>query len=225
VVNDAQKMDLVERLALWRRRSDRMFSVVLLLIILWQLTRYDWITAFSELVGVHSEILGVTIFVLIMLIFAFANPILQLCAIRPLLLGTVPKPGKVGLWDSLFALPRSLAESSSLPVVLLCAAIVVNGGFLWYRALTANGTQLSLIVLLAVGFVVTVPILVMVAALFMSSEPSDGGSNLPTASPHQNGPCHQSVHLSSLADFKDKPATSYEATGYISNNGHQCLTF
>ena len=62
VVNDTQKVDLVERLTRWRRRSDRMFSVVLLVIILWQLTRYDWITALSELVGVNSEILGVAIF-------------------------------------------------------------------------------------------------------------------------------------------------------------------
>jgi hypothetical protein len=80
LVNDAQKADLVERLTRWRSRSDRMFSVLLLLIILWQLTRYDWITAVSELVGVHSEILGVTIFSMIMLLFAFTTPAVQLLA-------------------------------------------------------------------------------------------------------------------------------------------------
>jgi hypothetical protein len=167
VVNDAQKMDLVERLGRWRRKSDRKSSVLLLVLMSWQFTHYDWITPLSEFLGVKSELLGVTILVAIVVLLAIATPILQLLAIRPLLLDAVRTPGKVGLWDSLLALPRSLAESSSLLVVLLCAAIVINGGVLWYRALTPNGTQLSLIVLLAVGFVVTVPILVMVAALFM----------------------------------------------------------
>jgi hypothetical protein len=167
VVNDAQKMDLVERLGRWRRKSDRMSSFLLLVLMSWQFTHYDWITPLSEFLGVQSELLGVTILVAIVVLLAFASPIVQLLAIRPVLAATVPTPGKVGLWDSLLALPRSLAESSSLLVVLLCAAIVINGGVLWYRALSPNGTQLSLIVLLAVGLVVTVPILVMVAALFM----------------------------------------------------------
>ena len=167
LVSDVTKAELIERLARWRRRSDRMSSVLLLVLMSWQFTHYDWITPLSGFLGVQSELLGVTIFLAIVVLLAIATPILQLLAIRPVLTGTVLTPGKVGLWDSLLALPRSLAESSSLLVVLLCAAIVINGGFLWYRALTANGTQLSLIVLLAVGFVVTVPILVMVAALFI----------------------------------------------------------
>jgi hypothetical protein len=166
VVDDTQKVDLVERLALWRRRSDRMFSVVLLLIILWQLTRYDWITALSELVGAHSDILGVTIFVLIMLLFAFATPALQLLAIGPLLARAVATPAKVGLLDSVLALPRSLAKTSSIPVLLLCAAIITNGGVLWYRALTSNDGH-SLLALLAVVLVVIIPILLMAAALFL----------------------------------------------------------
>jgi hypothetical protein len=167
VVNDAQKVDLVERLTRWRRRCDRVFSIVLLLIILWQLTRYDWITALSELVGVHSEILGVTIFVLIMLLFAFATPAVQLLAIRNILAGAVATPAKVGLLDSVLALPRSLAETSSVPVLLLCAASITNGEVLWYRALTSNDGHHSLLALLAVGLVVIIPILLMAAALFL----------------------------------------------------------
>ena len=167
VVNDAQKVDLVELLTRWRRRSDSMFSVVLLLIILWQLTRYDWITALSELVGVHSEILGVTIFLLIMLLFAFATPAVQLLAIRPILARATATRVKVGLLDSVLALPRSLAETSSLLVLLLCSAIIINGGVLWYRALTSNDSRHSLLALLAVGLAGIIPILLMAAALFL----------------------------------------------------------
>jgi hypothetical protein len=167
VVNDAQKVDLVELLTRWRRRSDSMFSVVLLLIILWQLTRYDWITALSELVGVHSEILGVTIFLLIMLLFAFATPAVQLLAIRPILANATATRVKVGLLDSVLALPRSLAETSSLLVLLLCSAIIINGGVLWYRALTSNDSRHSLLALLAVGLAGIIPILLMAAALFL----------------------------------------------------------
>ena len=167
VVNDSQKADLVERLTRWRRRSDRMFSVVLLLIILWQLTRYDWIAALSELVGANSEILGVAIFLLIMLLFAFATPAVRLLAIRPLLAGARATPAKVGLLDSVLALPRSLAETSSILVLLLCAAIITNGGVLWYRALTTNDGRHSLLALLAVGLAVIIPILLMAAALFL----------------------------------------------------------
>ena len=167
VVNDTQKVDLVERLTRRRRRSDRMFSFVLLLIILWQLTRYDWITALSELVGVNSEILGVAIFLLIMLLFAFATPAVQLLAIRPILAGAMATPAEVGLLDSVLALPRSLAETSSILVLLLCAAIITNGGVLWYRVLTANDDRHSLLALFAVGLVVVIPILLMAAALFL----------------------------------------------------------
>ena len=167
VVNDSQKADLVERLTRWRRRSDRMFSVVLLLIILWQLTRYDWIAALSELVGVNAEFLGVAIFLLIMLLFAFATPAVQLLAIRPILAGARATPARVGLLDSVLALPRSLAETSSILVLLLCAAIITNGGVLWYRALTANDDRHSLLALIAVGLVVVIPILLMAAALFL----------------------------------------------------------
>jgi len=52
-------------------------------------------------------------------------------------------------------------------------------------------------------------------------------TSAPRAPPRFQNPGPQrppkSVHLSNLSDFKDKPATSCEAAGCISTNGHQCL--
>ena len=88
--------------------------------------------------------LGVTIFLLVVLLFAFATPASS-CSPSVPFSPTPTHAGQSGLLDSLLALPRSLAETSSLQVLLLCAAIVTNGGVLWYRALTSNDGRHSLL--------------------------------------------------------------------------------
>ncbi len=87
LLSEAQKAQLVACLERWQPRIDTMSSwvnaPVLLFIIVSQLTYYDLVGALSELVGIRSEILFITIFGFLFCLFMFGPPAIQLLVARP----------------------------------------------------------------------------------------------------------------------------------------------
>jgi len=115
-VNDAHKAELVARLERCGNRIDRMFLLLL------------WICLVPGFVGIHSEILGVTIVGLVVVLFTIRTPAIQLFAIRPVLADAAATPIRVSFWGGLLAWPRAQAQTTSV--------LGLTVGFLWLALVT-----------------------------------------------------------------------------------------
>jgi hypothetical protein len=164
LVNDMQKAELLARLE--RRR----FGFVLPFFALFLLSqlRYDWIGALTGLVGIHSDILAVTIIVLVLVLFVTATQAIRWFDLRSILAGAVATPIRVGFWGGLLAWPRSLAQTLSfVGLAVTFVYFPVSLIAVWHAALTSNDGHFSLLFFLVVNLALIVPTAVFVVALFL----------------------------------------------------------
>jgi hypothetical protein len=167
LVNDAQKAELLARLERWSYGLMHPFPFIALILLL-QLTHYDWIRALSGLVGIRSDILDVTIVGLLFVLFVLIPPAIQLYVVRPILADAVALPIRVGFCGGLLAWPRSLAQTYSyLGLTVIFLYFPVGTITVWYGAFTSNDRDVSLLDFLAVNLTFIVPTLLFVVALFL----------------------------------------------------------
>jgi len=133
LVTDAQKAALVERLKRCGAAIDRVFLALI------------WVCLILGFIGVRFPVIGEILVGVVFLFLVVRAPVLQVCAIRPVLAGAAAAPIRVSMWDGLLAWPRSQAETTSVLGLAVGFVWLVVATVLVWIGLSAHGlpTQFS----------------------------------------------------------------------------------